>query len=435
MPKDPRINAERLINRAEHYYEVENYKKAGKGYQTAAEIYFDLYDFELARDFFFRAANCFLNEDKYELVLENIRSAGDSSLFMDDYLKAYQFFKSALKYVPYIKSSQNKDFYYILFSSLSYLSLFIKGKQEQGLNLIKEIKKKVDNEYFKQNPLIKLVKNLTIAIRDKKKEYLNKVEEEFEQYKFRKAEEKLIKEILVVAKAHILLKTSLSLDKEEYTTNDLIKLKLTIDTKPLLEISKYPFYNYEIKELKISNLGIALSENLINQEKPKLPIIAKPGEKITLDFVIRPNFQMDNPFIGPILLTCEIDNKFIFFLKTQSIIPNLISPPPTLDISLKNLRTPLLDQTFPMEILVENKSEGEALNISIEFELPKQLKLIRGTNKKQIFALRSNESLSWEVFLKPIEAGDYDITFYINFNDPDQNKIETVQKFPFSIKL
>ena len=40
-----------------------------------------------------------------------------------------------------------------------------------------------------------------------------------------------------------------------------------------------------------------------------------------------------------------------------------------------------------------------------------------------------------EINLKPIEAGDYDITFKVKFKDSDQNEIDEVKTFPLSIKL
>ena len=102
---------------------------------------------------------------------------------------------------------------------------------------------------------------------------------------------------------------------------------------------------------------------------------------------------------------------------------------------MKNLRPPLIGKSFPMEILIENKSEGDALDLNIEIEFPKQLKIIRGTIKKQIYTLGSNDKMTWEIALKPIEAGDYNIKMDIKYKDPDQNQIEETKNFPFPIKL
>lgn len=60
---------------------------------------------------------------------------------------------------------------------------------------------------------------------------------------------------------------------------------------------------------------------------------------------------------------------------------------------------------------------------------------MRGTLKKQIYSLRSNENINWEINLKPTEAGDYIIKVISKFNDPDQNLIEDTKEFPLSIKL
>ena len=88
-----------------------------------------------------------------------------------------------------------------------------------------------------------------------------------------------------------------------------------------------------------------------------------------------------------------------------------------------------------MEVYLKNNGKGEALEINIEAEFPDKLKLMRGTTKKRIFSLRSNEDMKWELNLKPIEAGDYEIKFDVKFKDSDQNEIEEVKTFPLSIKL
>jgi hypothetical protein len=102
---------------------------------------------------------------------------------------------------------------------------------------------------------------------------------------------------------------------------------------------------------------------------------------------------------------------------------------------MKNLRTPLIDQSFPMEFYIENHSEGDALDLYLEIQFPEQLKVMRGTTKKQIYSLSSNDKITWEITLKPIEMGDYTINMDLKFKDPDQNLIEEKKIFPFSIKL
>ena len=427
---------EKRLMKAEQLDKAMQYKRAAKLFNTVGNELLKVGDIERAKDCFFNAARCAIIEDKYLSGLEFLRSAGNASLITNDFSEAYQFYTKALSYVPSLHSSSDRDYQFILFSCLSYLRLFIEGKQEDGLNLVKKIKSFVDDTYFKENSLIKLIKDLTVATKDKKENYLKKIENNFESFKFHEGESHLAKLALVLAKSILNLKTESLFDKNVYTTNDIINFNIIIDTKPLLEISKNSFYNYQIKELQISKVAITLSDNFTTYKKPEFPITIKAGQNYQMNLLFKPHFQMEKPFIGPIILTSELNGNLKFYYEIpETFYPNLISPPPTLDISIKNLRPPLIGQSFPLEILIENKSEGDALDLNIEVEFPEKLKVMRGTLKKQIYSLRSNENMKWEINIKPLEAGDYSFKVKTMFKDPDQNQIGEIKDFPLSIKL
>lgn len=436
MGKDPHIDAQKELNKAELYFDNENYKKAGKSFKSAGDSYFKLSEFKIARECYSYAAKSFDFENRSDITIEVLRKAGDSSLLIDDFSTSNKFFKNAIRYIPDLRKVENRNLYYLFYSTLSYLCLFLEGKQDQGLVFIKEIRKEVESDFFKESPYIGLIKDLTIAIRDKNENYLTQIEQNFNLYDFSKAEQKLLKLVLALANAHISLKTNLKLDKDKYTTRDIINLTLHVDSRPIVSVSKYPFYDYSFKEMKITNITMSLSDNITPQKKPELPITINPGEEYNFQFSLKPHFQIAEPSIGPFMITCELDDKFLVYRKDSEVIkPNIVSPPPSLEVSMKNLRPPLIDQSFPMEFLIENKSEGDALELNVELEFPEQLKVMRGTTKKQIYSLSSNENITWEISLKPLEAGDYIIKMEIKFKDPDQNLIEDSKSFPFAIKM
>jgi len=427
---------EKQLNKAEQLFKAMQYKRAAKLFNNAGNEILKLGNYELAKDCYFNAAKSAINEDKFLIGLEFLRSAGNASLLNNNFLEAFEFYKNALDYVPNLRSSSDRNYSFIHFSGLSYLCLFVEGKQEEGLNLVKKIKNFVDDTYFKESSLIKLIKDLTVATKDKNENYVKKIEKDFGNFKFLEGEINLAKQALVIAKSIVSLIFKLTLDKKIYTTNDIINLLMEINTKPLLDISKNTFYNYNVNELKISKIGMKLSDNFTFHKKPELPIKITPGQNCQINLIIKPHFQTEKPYIGPILLTSELDGILKFFYEFSEILyPKLISPPPTLDISLKSLKTPLIGQSFPLEILIENKSEGEAIDLNIEVEFPENLKVMRGTLKKQIYSLRSNENMKWEINIKPIEAGDYSIKVKTTFKDPDQNQIGEIKDFPLSIKL
>ncbi|MFW9825810.1 MAG: hypothetical protein ACFFE4_22920 [Candidatus Thorarchaeota archaeon] len=427
---------EKQYRKAEKLYNAMQFKRAAKIFDDVGDSYIKLGNFELARDCYFDAAKCSMKEDKYFIGLEFLRKAGNASLFRYEFLEANQFFREALNYVPNLRSISDRNQNYVLFSCLSFLCHFVKGEKDEGLKIVKRIKNSVDDKYFKENSLIRLITNLTMVSKEKHEKYIERIKKDFNNLKFREAEIILTKQALVIGKTYTSLIIELKIDKEVYTTNEVIKLIMRIDSNPLSELTKQDFYNYSFNELKINKIGVILSDNLTSQKRPDLPFVIQSDQIKDIYFLIKPHFQMEESVIGPSSLDFELNGGLIFTYENPQLLkPKLISPPPSLDISIKNLRPPLIDQSFPLEILIENNSEGEAINLNIEIEFPEQIKVMRGTLKKQIYSLRSNENLKWEINLKPTEAGDYVIKIKSKFNDPDQNLVEDTKEFPFPIKL
>ena len=435
MGKDQKLEVKKQLLKAEQLFKAKQFKKAGKKFYLAGNSFLKLNDFEEAKDCYINGAKIFVGIEKIDTAIELFRQSGEACLYADKYLEANQIYKEALSYVPKLKNEGERSSNHVTFSVLSYLCLFLKGVPEEGLDYLKRIQKKVDKEFFKENPLIKLVSEITISLRDNQIKYVEKIKENIGNYKFREVEIKLLKNVLLLMNLKLLLNSTFKLDKELYTTNETINLMLNFDTSSLPLILKDSYYQFELRDFNITKISINLSDNLTTSRKPSVPFVIDIGKESRLEFTFKPHFQIDNPIIGPMLLTCELNKNLIFIYETQSLTPKLVSPPATLLTSIKNLRPPLIDKTFPLEILIENKSEGEALDIKIDVEFPEKLKIVRGTTKKQIYSLRTNEELKWEINLKPLEAGDYIIKINIKFMDPDQNAIEETKKFPFSINL
>ena len=431
MGKDP----EELFLKGNRLYKANQFKKSGKMFHASGNSFLGIEDYKQAKTSFINGALSFIEIKKYDTALEMLRLASETSLFEEDYLGANQLYKNSIEYISNLKRIDDKNENYILFAFLSYLCLFVKGREEEGLDYLKRLQKKVDNTYFKDSKLIRAVTDLTLALRDRNQDYLEKVKELISSLKLKKKEVNLLKKVILIVQSQILLDTALVLDKKEYRTNENINLTINFDTTPLLQIYKNPYYEFELNSFELTKISLELSDNLSLNKKPNFPLKINLGENIPLRFVLKPHFQMDKPFIGPVYITCNLNNNLDFKYEVKAIDVSLTSPLPTLDISLKNLRPPLIGQSFPLEILIQNNSEGEALDVKVVVEFPEMLKVMRGTTEKQIYSLRKNEELKWELNIKPIEAGDYTIKIIAKFKDPDQNDIEDIKEFPFSIKL
>ena len=195
---------EKQFKKAEKLYKAMQYKRAAKLYDSVGDSYLTLGNFELARDCYFDAAKCCMNEDKYLIGIDFLRKAGNASLLHNQVLEANQFFREAVKYIPNLRSISDRNHYYILFSCLSYLCFFVKGEQEEGLKLVKKIKSYVDDTYFKENPLIRLITNLTMVRKEKNEKYVERIKKDFTNLKFREAETVLVKQALVIAPKYVM---------------------------------------------------------------------------------------------------------------------------------------------------------------------------------------------------------------------------------------
>lgn len=431
MGKDP----EELFLKGNRLYKANQFKKSGKLFHSAGNSFMDIEDYKQAKTSFINGAMSFIEIKKYNTALEMLRLASETLIIVEDYLGANQIYKNSIEYVSNLKKSDDKNENYILFAFLSYLCLFVKGREEEGLDYLKRLQKKVDNTYFKDSKLIRAVTDLTLALRDNNQNYLERIKELISSLKLKKLEVNLLKKVILIVQSQILIDTAIVLDKQEYRTNENINLTINFDTTPLLQEYKNPFYEFELDTFEITKISLELSDNLSLNKKPNFPIEINLGDNLPIDFVLKPHFQMDKPFIGPVHINCSLNSSLVFKYEIKAIEVSLTSPLPTLEVLLKNLRPPLIGQSFPLEILIQNKSEGEALDVKILVKFPEMLKVMRGTTEKQIYSLRKNEELKWELNVKPIEAGDYIIRVIAKFKDPDQNDIEDIKEFPFSIKL
>ena len=128
-----------------------------------------------------------MQKDNYCLnghCLELYRMAGDALIADRKYSDASNTFKKAIEFIPKLKSASTRDYFYILFPVLSYLCLLIKAKQEVGLDYLKKQQKKIDKAFFKESSHVKLVTEITLALRDNNLNYIERVIEQLNNYKF-----------------------------------------------------------------------------------------------------------------------------------------------------------------------------------------------------------------------------------------------------------
>lgn len=434
--KSSEEKAEQDLNKAERLFDAIQYKKAGKYFNSAGSSFYEIDDFSSAEISFLKAAQSYIKDERYVDALTSLRNASNASLKLQKYAYAQEVVQKALQYTKKLPNGKEKSNFYILFSSLHYLCALVKGEPEKGLNLIKKVQKSIDKEYFKEHSLIHFITNITITLRDQKESYIQKIVDSFSKIDLTPVENELSQIVICIVYIQTSIIPKVDLDKEQWTIKDLIGLELHIDEDLISFLMENPYYTFPIETLEITKFTIKYSDNLTINESPNLPLEITKDTPLEFPFLLKPQFQKDNSYIGPFQIEGKINDTYMFYLQNREEIKlKLVSPPTRLDISIKSLKPPLLEQTFPLEIVIENNSESEARNLDIKITLPDNLQLIRGTLEKQIYSLGTNESIDWKINAKPLEVGEYEIIGEITYNDPDLNILEEKEGFPISIKM
>jgi hypothetical protein len=240
-----------------------------------------------------------------------------------------------------------------------------------------------------------------------------------------------------VSMASVFTKFNLENVKTEFVMDQLITVPAYLDLHRMKEITTHSVLPYKLSFLTIKEIGITVGDNLSVKERPVLPMkIDLPTDNLVkIPIMFRTNFPGKGS-IGPYQITLDIDQKYQFSKKTAQFPINIVSPLAKLDVVYEALKTPVINQTFPLQVTISNISDGEAVQLEIEMEFPENLRIIRGTLKKSLYALRPNEQFKFEILVKAMEPGDLPVTTTIHFRDPDgKDKEPIVKKIPVQINL
>ena len=293
------------------------------------------------------------------------------------------------------------------------------------------------HELFESNLLLLIAQHITNAVFNKNENLIDELIDNYSLFNYSEMENLLIKESLVVALSSLMVSLEVPLEETEFERDSLIELHPIIDTTRLQEFKNYKILPHEFTVFNVVDMHIKVGDNLTIKERPELPITLDLSnfKKETLDFVFRSNIP-GSSFIGPIVLTMNVDDKFNFTLQSERKNITITSPDAVLGIVLTPEKTPVINQSFPVQVLISNQSDGNAMEIEVEFEFPEDLKMMRGTFKKNIYSLSPNEQLHWQILVKAFDVGEFPIKTIVSFKDEDGNlKGPFTAEIPLTINL
>ncbi|GAB4308000.1 MAG: hypothetical protein Kow0069_05880 [Promethearchaeota archaeon] len=438
--------------RAEAYAEAGKTDKAAKVFEAAGDGFVEVDLHADAEDCYFLGAKATLQDGRLAAAADLQRKAANACLMQGHHERAESYYQVATKY--YLRAE--KAFDAIVTGSFAFLCLFVRGFQDKALAYVKRLKKQVPFREFRENKLVQLVRSLTVATTNGDLEELDRVEEQLRKFKFRVAENALIDRAVDLARLNAHSVVELDVPAGEYLIEQLVPVTVTFDTSPVLEAGHEPLSD----TLFVTDAGLATSDNLSVKAAPDLPVAVRVGEKVLLEFSARVNFPDEASFVGPAVLTCEVRDgtfegadagssatnasgegpsegtAFRFFAKTGVARFVTKSPPTRLGVNLKAASPPIIGQSFPLEFILSNASEGEATNVEISVEFPPELRVTRGTTSKTIFSLPPGQELRWVLSLKPKEPGTFPIKVTLTFLDSNGVQVGPQSaELPFEVRL
>ena len=442
MGKEEKIRkkGEVLLAKAEHYMDSQDFKRSADNFLKAGDLFFELEEWKISEQCFRFTSKNFSRiggERNYHRAANVQRKAANCCLLLNDFSKARDYFDVTAKSI--LKSEmKTKEEFATENICFAFMCHFILGEQEEAINSIKRFRNLFESDIYTEHILMKLVHNLSNTVLNKNEQYIKKIIRDIQLEKYSIAESKLIQHAFLVTYATLKTEFLLNLDENEFERDTIIELPTQLNTSGIKEIEKLKRFPSNIESLSITNIEFNISENLILKEKLPIPtkIEFHNKEIHVLPLKFRTNFP-GKAHIGPIKLTLEINKHFKYYAISDTKQLRITSPAAILGINLIPQKTPVINQSFPLQVVLSNNSDGDAMEIDIVFEFPEEnIRMMRGTMDKKIYALSPNENIKWQILIKASDVGELPIKTTVSFKDGDGNSrgpFEAV--FPLMINL
>ncbi len=429
-----------LLAKAEHYMDTHDFKRSADNFQKAGDLFFELEEWKISEQCFRFTSKNFSRlggKRNYHRAANVQRKAANCCLHLNDFSKARDYFDITAKSI--LKSEmKTKEEFATENVCFGFMCHFILGEQEEAINSIKRFKSLFESDIYNEHILMKLVHNLSNAVLNYNEQYIKKIVKNIQPDRYSIAESTLIQHAFLVTYASLKTGFSLILEKKEFERDSFIELPSQLDTSGLKKIEKHNRFSSKIESLSITNIEFNISENLTLKEKPSIPTKIEFNNKDNhvLPFKFRTNFP-GKAHIGPIKLTLEINKYFKYYAISDIKLLKITSPAAILGINLIPQKTPVINQTFPLQVVISNNSDGDAMEIDILFEFPEEnIRMMRGTLDKKIYALSPNEEIKWQILIKASDVGELPIKTTVSFKDGDGNSRGPFEAiFPLMINL
>ncbi|MHA1271020.1 MAG: hypothetical protein ACTSPY_14600 [Candidatus Helarchaeota archaeon] len=341
-----------------------------------------------------KLAECYLIEKQYLSASESMRDAANLRLMDHKFINAIEHYKSSFELLLKLEQTESiiiKLLEIISFISLCYLAV---GDFEKSIDYLKRNIKRYGKN-LKNKEKIKLLRATTtvnnlIIQKDIKK--LAELKIDITKLNLKQGETELINRIYEILNVYINSNMNLKITEKQIRAGD----EFTIIGSLI-----------SMNGVKIKSVDLSLDHGFRLIMNPR---ISENGKEFNSKLISK----ISGDFKIIINLICSTE-EYDFPLTSKKII-KISEGYPIIQFfpSMENLTTNL-EQPIPIKFVIKNIGRGEATNLKLKLELPPTIKLIEGTDCKQLYSLAPQEEFSFLFNFKGIVLGKHQITAKLSY--------------------
>ena len=384
------------------------FKSAEKFFKKAFNNFIQINDRTRGEKVLLKLAECYIIEKQYLNAASTMRDAANLRLLSHKFINAIEHYQSVIELLLKAEESRTirqKILEIVSFISLCYMAV---GDFERSIDFLRKNIKKYARDLKSKSTILILnnVTQLNNLIYKKDINLFNELKDEIPKLGLREGETELFNWVFNIIGVFLNSKINLKISKKEIRAGDEFDIIGVLESNSDIEIKKIDLILDH--GLKILSKPEIFDNN--KKFKAKITSIISGKFKIKMDMICKTKFY-EFPMSSTKILKIEQGSPIIQFY------------PSIEDFSWK------LEKSVPLEFVVKNIGRGEAINLKLELELPPQIKLIEGTNVKQLHSLGPNEEFVFVFNLKGIVIGSHKIISKLNYEGNNSD-----DEFPQIIK-
>ncbi|MFX0099548.1 MAG: hypothetical protein ACFFCS_08195 [Candidatus Hodarchaeota archaeon] len=441
MSHEKDLQATYLMERGKKFQANGKNMKAVKQFLKAAEIFEQIANktkdesaWDLVINNLVDAAKCLLDEGAYIAAAKLQGKLANLYLSLGNYNTAADYYNVSAKYLLKDKNVNNEAPTVLRLAAMYSFLQVLQAEYNKAWSFLKKILGMFDSMQVVEYNLFSVIKDFYKAIL-KDKPFTTKLN------KGALAKEGLTDEEIKIIDYCSRIKKLIDNSEFTFTIKDPEDGKVYLEGETIcstlsITVAEDKVLGKKNDKLEINSILVDKSNDLAIEEEFKVPCTIDFRGHTELQKKFKSYYAGENE-LGPLLIEMHYDD-FIIKKSLPGIKFKVHGQPTYISVNFEELQEPMIGKSFPVRVEVANESRGSANNLEVNIVIPEDdpIHLVRGTLTKKVYSLGAGESTAWDIKLKPLEEGTFNLKVLVTFKDADGKSIGPIENnVPLEIKI